>query len=259
MRLTPDFLIIGAQRSGTSSLYDHLTRHPQVAPAVRKEVHFFDDKFTRGLRWYRAHFPSSLYRYCVERLRGHEIVTGEASPYYLFHPAVPRRVSQTAPGLKLIILLRNPVDRAYSHYNHECRMGRECLPFEEAIERETERLGDEAEKLLDERIHFSLRHRSFSYLARGIYVDQLEAWERFFPRERMLILQSESFYSDPPAALRQVFRFLDLPAWEPESYPKLPYPRYENLDPTLRKRLTDYFEPHNRRLFAHLGRELDWQ
>ena len=121
--LGPDFLIIGTQRGGTTSLYDYLSEHPCIAGAVKKEIEFFDLNYHRGIGWYRAHFPSVLERLYARRARGRKLVTGEATPYYLFHPHAPRRMQEAAPESRLIILLRNPVERAYSHYWHEVRHG----------------------------------------------------------------------------------------------------------------------------------------
>lgn len=249
-RRAPDFLIIGAQRCGTSSLYRYLTQHPGIDSALRKEVHFFDDNFARGLSWYRAHFA-------VSRRTG-AALTGEGSPYYIYHPAVPQRVSQTLARVKLIALLRNPVVRAYSHFHHECRMKRETLSFEEAIDLEAERLNDEGQKLLDGRVDYSFNHRTYSYLDRGIYVDQLKNWERFFPKEQMLILKCEDFYEDTAATLRQTYEFLELPPAESRTYRKPKYPGYPPMSPATTRRLTEHFEPHNQRLYEHLGRRFDW-
>ena len=146
LRLLPDFLIIGTQRGGTTSLYNYLVEHPGIGAASIKEVHFFDTPhFKQGLAWYRGHFPSAFQRYYVERSLKHGFVTGEASPYYLFHPHAPKRVAGLMPQMKLIVMLRNPVDRAYSHYHHEVAGGHEKLAtFEEAIACEDERLAGEA-------------------------------------------------------------------------------------------------------------------
>ena len=112
IRLLPDFIIIGTQRGGTTSLYSYLASHPSVGPASTKEVHFFDNKYTKGLAWYRAHFPSAIEKYYAEHIQKRKFITGESSPYYLFHPHVPKRVAKDVPHAKFIVLLRNPVDRA---------------------------------------------------------------------------------------------------------------------------------------------------
>jgi len=113
---------VGAQKAGTSSLYSYMVQHPQVLPAARKEIHYFDRHYDKGLRWYRRHFPLRA-RLSSERL------SGEASPYYLFHPHAPRRIAETLPDARILMLLRNPANRAISHYFHEARVGREKLPL----------------------------------------------------------------------------------------------------------------------------------
>ena len=129
IRLLPDFLIIGTQRGGTTSLYHYLQAHPCIRPASTKEVHFFDTKFHKGLAWYRGHFPTRIEQSSVNRLHGHSLMTGEATALYLFHPHAPKRVAKALPFVKLIVLLRNPVDRALSHYYHAIKHGYETLSF----------------------------------------------------------------------------------------------------------------------------------
>ncbi len=250
-RLEPDFVMLGAQKAGTTSLYAHLSAHPSVAPATRKEVHFFDLNHQRGMSWYRAHFPM---RGAHDRGR----VTGECSPYYLFHPAVPERLVSALPAAKLIVLLRNPVERAYSHYQHEVRNARESLDFEEACEREEERLAGEAERLRSESGYQSFAHLRCSYLARGRYAEQLEAWRARVPKERMLILSAEDYAERTGELFGQVCRFLGLFDWEPPAFPTYYVGSYEPMRPDTRQKLVEYFRPHNERLYALLGRDFGW-
>src|SRR5262245_3882775 len=147
LRLLPNFIIIGTQKGGTSSLYRYLMQHPLIKPSFMKDVHYFDLHFAEGDNWYRARFPLSLYKYYLKQVKKQEIITGEASPYYLPHPHVPKRAAALVPQAKLIILLRNPVERAYSHYNHALKHKQETLPFEEAIKAEENRLRGELDKL----------------------------------------------------------------------------------------------------------------
>lgn len=259
LRLLPDFIVIGGKKCGTSSLYNYLAEHPGVAPAFRKEVHFFDNNpGRRGTLFYRAYFPTSLYRRRVERVRGTKLLTGEATPYYLFYPLAPRRVRDVVPDAKLIALLRNPVDRAYSHYHHEVRNGTEGLSFEEAIEREAERLGGEQERMLRSDGYDSASHRRYSYLSRGIYVDQIRNWRDHFPEEQLLILRSEDLFADPASVLSQTLDFLGLPPLEREEYSKDNKGSYLGMDPAIRGRLAEYFKPHNERLYKYLDRDFGW-
>ena len=198
----PDFIVIGAQRSGSTSLYRYLTQHPLVAPAATKEVKYFSYFHDRPWGWYRRQFPPTL---------PPNGLTGEATPYYLFHPHAARRIREQAPNARLITVLRNPVDRAYSHYLHERRRGTEFLSFEEALAREDSRLSGEEAKMVADEGYASLAHQNFSYQARGRYAEQLRRWLAHVPRDRLLVVRSEDLYADPVAALDEVTTFLDLP------------------------------------------------
>lgn len=260
LRKLPDYIIIGAQRCGTSTLDRRLNHHPRAAPASRQEVHFFDQNFHRGLDWYATFFPSRLEAARVRLRGGGAMVAGEASAYYLFHPLVPKRVALTMPDVRLIVLLRNPVDRAFNHWLKEAHKGVETLPFEEAIEVEPERLAGEEEKIRADPRYRSFAHQRFSYLARGDYLPQFERWHAHFPREQLLILRTEDLMADDPTGVVAAARAhlgLDPPPREPE-YPRLPTSQPRLLNPNTRKRLIKRFEPLNRRLYAYLGRDFGW-
>jgi hypothetical protein len=258
-RALPDFVIVGAQRCGTTSLYNYLVEHPDTSPAFMKETHFFDLHFHRGLSWYRAHFPIAwnASRTAVRATRSRR-VAGEATPYYLFYPHAPHRALATVPSAKLIVLLRNPVDRAYSHYHHEVATGVETASFEQALEREEATLPAETARILQDGSYRSFAHFHYSYLSRGVYVDQLERWGQFFSREQTLILKSEEFYQRPAATMEQVMRFLSLAPWTSGSYRKFNETQHTAMQPATRGRLVDHFRPHNERLYAYLGTDLGW-
>lgn len=262
IRLMPDFIIIGTQRGGTTSLYNYLAHHPNIAAASIKEVHFFDKNYFKGLTWYRAQFPSIMQKYYTEHIRKQEFVTGEATPYYLFHPHVPARVANVMPHVKLIVQLRNPVDRAYSQYYHEVEMGHETLSFADAIAQETERTHQEAEKIAANERYTSYNYQHYTYLSRGIYVDQLRPWMKHFPKEQFLILKSEDFYKNPAGAFQETLQFLGLP-YVAQQEEKKEFKQYNNttytkMDTALRAQLVEYFRPHNARLQELLGRDFDW-
>lgn len=254
----PHFIIIGGQRCGTTSLYEYLKKHPCIFSALVREVHFFDDNFAKGVSWYRAHFPTLLYRNYIKSIRKQDFVTGEASPYYLFHPHAPKRVHETIPRVKLIVLLRDPIDRAYSHYHHEVRLGFENLSFKEAIKKERERLRGQLEKIANNDNYVSFNHNHYSYVSRGIYVDQLKIWMRFFPRKQILILKSEDLFDNPSRNFDSVTDFLQLPKWQLKEYRKYHVGHYTKMGATIRKQLLDFFEPHNQRLFDYLKMDFGW-
>src|SRR5581483_11863989 len=142
-RVLPDFLVIGGQKCGTTALYNYIIEHPDIYLAVRKQMHYFDNRYEKGDRWYRSGFPTVAEKFYVKNILRKRFITCEATPNYIFHPQAARRVARLLPHAKFILVLRDPVDRAYSHYNHEIRKGTEMLSFEEAIAKEKERLQPE--------------------------------------------------------------------------------------------------------------------
>lgn len=247
-RAMPSFIVIGSQKGGTSSLYNYLIQHPYIQTAVKKEIHFFDVKFEKGCDWYRSCFPFIKQNF----------ITGEASPSYIFHPHAPKRIAELYPSVKLIALLRNPVSRAYSHYNHNLRKKRENLSFELALEKEEERLSGKLEKMLEDEKYFNASYFNYAYLDRGIYVEQLKRWFSIFPKEQILILKSEDFFAEPAKDFSRVLNFLNLPQWKITEYNRFNGLEYQDMNPATRKQLIDYFKPHNQRLYEFLGMSFDW-
>jgi len=258
-RVLPDFIIIGAHKSGTTALYDYLIEHPNVLAASDKEIHFFDLNYAKGVGWYRARFPTFLAKFLASRLRKGPVLTGEASPYYILYPHTPKRVRALMPDVKIIVMLRNPIDRAYSHHHHEIRKKRETQSFEDVIRLEPERLRGEVDKILRDECYISYNHNYYSHLSRGIYIDQIKNWHEHFPREQMMIIRSEDFFADAARVYADVQRFLGLPDARLKAYTPSNVGGYSSrMDPDLRKRLVEYFRPHNKRLEEYLGRPLNW-
>ncbi len=258
LRVLPDFLIIGVQKGGTTSLYNYLIQHPCVYPAYTKEVHFFDRFFTQGVTEYRRYFPTRFKKYS-KIFKHQKFVTGEATPYYIFHPLVAERVAQTLPNVKLIILLRNPIDRAYSHYQHEVKLGFEpLLSFEDAIAQEEERLATEFDKMIQNPSYNSFNYQHYSYLSRGIYVNQIQRWEKFFKPKQFLILSIDDLLINPTEVYKKTLNFLNLPEWFPNTFKKYNRNEYSTLNPETRQHLIDYFKPYNQQLYEHLGIQYDW-
>ena len=261
LRVTPDYLILGAQRSGTTSLYRYLVQHPAVGPVLlEKGVHFFDVNYERGFSWYRSHFPSVAYRWWIRSHHGMDLITGEASPYYLFHPLAPARVTRDLPHVKLIVMLRDPVRRAHSHYRHEVDRGYEHLPtFEEALDAEPDRLAGETERILADPGYTSFNHQHYSYIARGHYLEQLQAWLERFPRDRMLVIGSEDFFRNPGPVVQRVHAFLGLPRWISPAIVKHNAGRYPPIQEATRRRLVEHFEEPSRRLSRFLDVDFGWE
>jgi hypothetical protein len=238
-RRLPDFLILGAQKAGTTALYAYLRWHPRITGPAFKEVSFFDRHYPRGETWYRAHLPARVPT---------ETLVGEASPSYLFHPLAPERVRALVPDARLIAILRNPVDRAFSHYQHEVSLGREALSFEQAIEREDERMEGEVERMLRDPSYFSYPWWNYTYLARGRYAEQLERWFGVFPREQLLVLSTEELAGDTAATYARVLDFLGFEQHDLDEYPRIFEREYAGMSPATRARLEAYFEQPNERL-----------
>ena len=259
LRVLPDFLVIGAAKAGTSSVFYALKHHPTVHPPITKELGYFDLHYAYGDGWYRAHFPTFGDRRRAIRA-GHGFATFEATPYYLFHPHAARRAAATVPTAKVVALLRNPVDRAYSHYQHHRRDGKERLTFEEAIEREGERIDAELHRTVADEWYRSDALQTFSYLARGRYAEQLEVWFRHFPREQVLVVRSEDLYDEPGEVFERMLDFLGLPAWAPDQYVRRNEGGYrEDMAEGVRRRLSEHFAPHNERLYELLGTDMQWE
>lgn len=251
-RRLPDYLIVGAQKAGTTSLYDYLVEHPDVLPAATKEVHYFDLHYRKGVNWYRGHFPP--------RARGGpNAVTGEASPYYLFHPHTPRRAAELLPDAKLIVLLRHPVDRAYSAHNHELTLGNETLPFEEAIEREPERLAGELERLEAEPLYWSYAWGHHAYLERSRYASQIRRWLACFPREQFLFLRAEDLFADPATVYAKTLDFLGLEPYAGVRFTARNARRYSPIEPALWDQLCERFARDNAELYELLGEDFGWE
>jgi hypothetical protein len=250
-RPLPDFLIIGAQKAGTTALYAYLRRHPAITGPSWKEVSYFDRHYGRGEAWYRGNFPN--------RVRARGKLFGEASPSYIFHPLGPERVKALVPEARLVALVRHPVDRALSHYHHEVALGREPLRFEDALDAEEDRLRGEEERLAADPSYFSRAWWSHAYKSRGRYAEQLERWLAVFPREQLLILPSADLGGEPERTHTQVLDFLGAAPHRLDAYPRVYERQYEAMSPETRERVAAEFEAPNRRLYELLGRDLGWR
>jgi sulfotransferase family protein len=258
LRPLPDFLIIGAQKAGTTALYAYLRWHPQITGPSFKEVSFFDRHYARGSRWYRAHLPARPRQWPARRRHGSWPRVGEASPSYLFHSLAPERVRGLIPAVRLIAVLRNPVDRALSHYQHEVVLGREPLSFEGALDQEDERMRGEIERMSSDPTYFSHAWWNYTYAARGRYAEQLERWYESFPGEQLHVLFSDELLERPAEAYARVLDFLGVDPHELSSFPRIFSRDYDEMSPATRERLESEFAEPNRRLAELLGRPLPW-
>ena len=250
-RSDPAFVVIGAQKGGTTFLFQELLRHSRIKPALTKELHYFDDNYRRGHDWYRGHFVN----------RDDDAVMGEASPSYLFHPHAPFRLASDLPSTKVIAVLRDPVARAFSHWRHERRLGYEPIDrFEDALAAEQERTASDLATMIEDPTHVSFAWRHFTYRARGCYVDQVDRWVAACGAERVLVLESSDLYRNPTETLQVVHRFLGVDPEVPTTIGSndMAAGGSESLDPAVAQELRDYFAPWNRRLVERFGIGRQW-
>ena len=261
-RSLPDVLIIGAQRCGTSSLYKWLGRHPNVVPSLRKEVEYFSVDYGKGEGWYRLHFPLTMRRRGADLL-GRPLITFEDSPDYLFHPRSPERARELVPGAKLIVLLRDPAARAVSHYYHNVRIGHEDMDLEKALRAEDDRLADGWASVTGHSRDRTSAVRTFSYVARGRYAEQLQRWFAVFPRSQLLALRSEDLFTRPAETYGRILDFLELPRWEQPEFRN--YTNYDPLDSgypdppdSVRRFLAERLVEPSQHLVDLLGDDYRW-
>lgn len=260
-RPAPDFIIAGAQRCGTTSLFRALAKHPAMMSNVldAKGVHYFDTNYHQNPNWYFAHFPSQVERDNHTAKVGQKAIVGESSPYYLYHPDGAKRMAETIPNAKIVVLLRNPVKRAISHHLHMVWEGHESVEdIDKALDLESERLAGIEQQLLADRSLVSRPHQHYSYLERGHYADQLERLYGHFDRENVLVMTTEKLVGDSKTSLATIQSFIGLehdPAIELEK--RNASSKFEPRPETL-SRLTAEYAESNKRLGSIVDCEIPW-
>lgn len=249
-RQLPTVVIVGAQKAGTTQLYAYMVKHPRVMPGAKKEVDYFSKQADRSVEWYRSRFP--LQRQ-VARKRAHVL---EASPSYLPTPSALRQMKTVLPDARIVVLLRDPVSRAFSHYQHRKTRHLESRSFEEAVADELRNnafppqrgvaLRQDAAPMLD-------------YVARGYYALQLELLLKLYARNRVLVIDSANLFADTNAACDRVFNFLGLDSFDVESSKVYNRGYYkEKIDPCVAARLREHYRPYDALLEELLGRPFRW-
>ena len=258
LRMEPGFIMIGAQRCGTTSLFRALTAHPQLMrPLFHKGVYYFDLNYYRGADWYRSHFPlAEIARRRTARYG--PAMAFEASGYYLYHPFALQRLAGDLPAIKLVAMVRNPVERAFSAYKHEYARGFEQESFERALALEDERLAGEVDRMGEDPTYESFPHRHHSYRRRGEYAEQLERALAIIPAERLHVIQSEAFFSRPADEYRRLVSFLGLRPFEPADFARHNSRPGVPMDQQTRRMLEEHYAPHDQRLARLLGAPLQW-
>jgi hypothetical protein len=262
-RMLPSFLICGGQRCGTTSMYRALAAHPAVRKAVRhKGVHYFDIAYAEGPRWYRGHFPTAREaRRQASSVGVTTVQTFESSPYYMYHPLAATRIARDLPGVRLIVLTRDPVERAYSQHAHEVARGYETeTDFARALQLEPERLDGESQRLAAEETAYSFSHQHHGYRTRGEYVRYLRRLADAIGRDRIHVVDSARFFADPGAVYDRVVDFLELPhLGHPTFEQHNARPRAQPIADDVRAELTAYYESFDNELSAWLGYQVSWR
>ncbi len=249
-RCVPQFLVVGAQKSGTTSLFYYLAKHPSIIMAYDQEVSYFDLNYQLGLRWYKIQFPT------LNRVK--DKIVGENTPNYLFYPTCPKRISELHPDMKIVMLLRNPVHRAYSQYWHEKKYGYENRDVWEAIVEEEDRVQENYHQLLLGEIDHSFEVYHFAYLKRGLYAEQIARYMEYFDRKSFCIVSTEEFSRDPHSTLDRIFHFLSINSHKPDISEPHNVNVYPRMPEELEKFLYSYYESPNDRLFKLIGQTFDW-
>ncbi|WP_426571194.1 sulfotransferase [Aquihabitans sp. McL0605] len=261
-RRGPELVVVGAKRGGTTSLWKYLDSHPGILPTFPraeqiKGTYFFDEEWAHGERWYRSHFPTDRTRARAAMELGYEPIAFEASPYYLFHPHAPARAHQTVPDALIVALLRDPVERAFSHYK-ERRNHTEPLAFADAIAAEADRTAGEEERMLADPSVISMAHRHQTYVAQSRYAPMLERWIGAFGPDQVLVAPAEEFYADPQELCDQITDRVHLPRHDlgrPEPFNSEPS---ADMDDEVRTALRASLKDDIEAVEQLLGRPMPW-
>lgn len=248
-RSLPDFIIAGTQKGGTTSLFDYLIQHPNVLPPIEKEIHYFDSKINAGKNWYKAHFPF---------VKNENFITGEASPSYLYFEPCHEAIHKLVPNAKIILVLRNPVDRAFSHFHMmQKRFKVENRSFSEAI-RSSAVSNIDVNAGSSQQI-ISKKDQHFSYVERGFYLQQIKSLLRFFPKNQLKVYSSESLFADPQKVVNDVFDFLSLAPYDSVDFvPSNTGSYVSKMSQEDRSYLEEIFQEPNENLFSFLEKTFPW-
>jgi hypothetical protein len=261
-RRPPELVVIGAKRGGTTTVWRQLTAHPGMLPLFParqkiKGTYYLADGYHRGRRWYLGHFPTEATRRARSHDLGHPVITGEATPYYLYHPLAPARAADHCPDARFVAVLRDPVERAFSHWKERRANGTEPLEFLEALEAEAGRLGDDHHRLANGQLDTSFAHRHQTYLGQGLYGECIERWHDAVG-DRLEVWISEVYHADPLGHLGPLWTQLGLPIVGEVDNRAHNAHTGSSFPDEARRRLQDAYLDDVRRLEAHLGRSLPW-
>ena len=256
LRIEPDFFIIGAARSGTTSLFKYFDNNRNVLLSQKKEPNYFSFNFsTFNFVWYRSLFPLLSRRYYRRIVHNEKVVAGESSTYYMFHPLAPKRLQKKYPKAKIIVLLRDPIERSYSHYKLNVSLGREKLSFEEAVDRERDRIMSCRERQLADPNYDSDALHYYTYLERGKYAEQLNNWTAYFPSSQIKFIKSEDLFKTPVEVITSIENFLNVGAslQTGSVFKPMNQSKKQEMSLEVKKKLVNYFRTHNDELIKMTG------
>ena len=258
IRVIPDFLVIGAKRCGTTSLYQHLSEHPCISRSPRDNIGFFNENYHLGINWYKSLFPTVFYKKKMES-KNKQCLFFDVTSTYMEEELTAKNVYEVNPNQKIIVILRNPVDRAYSHYHVNVKEKSEKRSFEDAIFEEMNRI--KSERIIQNK-NKNLRvftPNNIHYLKKGFYALQLKSWFKIFPREQILVLSTEEFQEDQNLIYKKIFDFLNIPNMKIKNTEKMEKGNYIPMKDKTRTLLLDYFIQYNHELFELINSEFNWE
>ncbi len=253
-RVLPDFFVIGAGRTGTTSLYYYLDQHPSISRSAYDELGFFDVNFHLGLHWYRSLFPSIFTKYRVKS-KTNFFMTYDVTPSYIRRPWNADRIKKIFPNTKLIAVLRNPVDRSFSHYKLLSKTLENVGTFEEIIKEDMENISKWDD--LKDNNYFATKVEK-SILARSFYAEQLSIWFKLFQKDQIMIIPSEKLSSETRNVMNNIFDFLNLPKFDIPNIEKVNVSPHSEMNSNTRKLLIDFFKPYNQKLRQFSELDFGW-
>ena len=251
-RVLPDFLIIGAKRCGTTTLYENLSEHPCIEKSAHDNIGFFNDNFLLGINWYKSHFPTMQKKKEIKKKYG-KFVTYDVTTSYMRRNDTAIKIKETIPDVKIIAILRNPVDRAYSEYNTNSKNESSNETFENLVLQEI----NTYHKIKDHDTEILIK--KLKLIGKGLYEIQLKKWFEIFSRDSILILATEEFAIEPNSLYSKIFRFLELPEYKIKNTQKFNKNTYSIMSDKTRQILLDFYSSENKKLFNLIGQEFDWK
>jgi len=253
LRVLPDFFVIGVVRSGTTSLFHYLNQHPNIAGASYDELGYFDDNYHLGISWYKSLFPTIFTKKRIEKEHG-KFLSFDDTPFYIYNPLVAKRIQNDFPDSKMILLLRNPIDRAYSNYN---LVENSKQTFEEVINQEIHEIENITTEE-NENEFYLVNNFYEKILTRGFYAKQLKYWYKIFPKEKILIESSEEFSKNTHNTLNKIFNFLEIKEFTIKDISKHNVRKFPPMKQKTRDDLIEFFKPYNESLYKLINKKFDW-